>query len=325
MSKIVKIAIVGVGGMGTVHYSNYKHIENCKVVASVGTTEADRQRADEWGIPIFESIDEMLSNEEIDVIDVCTPTFLHKEHVLCGIRGGKNVICEKPIALSVDDAREMLHEAEEKGVHIYIGQVLRFFKEYQVLEELVKSGEYGKVLDAHFVRLSACPRWNQGGWMFDKEKSGQLPFDLHIHDLDYIVSLFGKPDSFEFTGCGNQNKAYKEHYRFLYKFGDINVCAEAAWYNADYPWTAGYRVYFENAVVESRDGKVTAYQFDREPKLFDTEEKIKIPTGINVPPTGVYLEELSHFIDCIEKGEDSDRITKEQIINVMEILTEITK
>ncbi len=320
---MIRIGLVGLGGMGTVHYSNYQHIEGAQVVAATGTTEKDRENGEKWGIPIYETVSWMLEKEEVDVVDVCTPTFLHKEHVMAALDQGKYVICEKPLALGAADAKEMLDRAKKQGVHIYVGQVLRFFREYQVLAQVIESGEYGNVLDAHFVRLSARPRWNQGGWLFEKEKSGQLPFDLHIHDLDFIISVFGKPKDFNFTACGNPGKSFHEHYRFDYDFGDFHVCAEAAWYNAEYPWTAEYRVYFQRAVMENRRGKVVAYVFDEEPRVFDTKEKIQIPTGINVPPTGVYLEELGHFVECIKNKKPSEKITEEQLLAVMEILTRI--
>lgn len=322
---MINIGLVGLGGMGTVHKSNYEHIEGVRVKACVGTTDKDTEKAKEWQIPIYSSIKEMVENEEIDAVDVTTPTFLHKTHVMEALNLGKNVICEKPLALNVKDGKAMFDKAEEKGLNIYVGQVLRFFPEYKVLSEVVKSGEYGKVLDGYFVRLSARPRWNQGGWMFEKEKSGLVPFDLHIHDLDFIVSLFGVPKEFSYTASGNENEAFKEHYRFTYKFAELSVCAEAAWFNAEYPWTAEYRVYFENAVMESKGGVVTSYQFDKEPRVFDTEEKIKIPTGINVPPTGVYLDELTHFIDCIKENKKSDIVTKEQVLTVLALLEEIGK
>lgn len=320
---MVKIGLVGLGGMGSVHHSNYKVMEGVEVIAATGTSDRDRENAKEWGIPLYESVEKMIGEENVHVVDVCTPTFLHKDHVMAALEKGVSVICEKPLALKVEDAKEMFNKAKEKKVHIYVGQVVRFFKEYQVLAQVVKSGEYGKVLDAQFLRLSSRPRWNQGGWLFDKEKSGQLAFDLHIHDIDYIVSVFGKPKAFTFTSAGNKDKDFKEHYRFNYDFGEFNVSAEAAWYNAEYPWTAEYRVYFENAVMENKNGQVVAYEFDKEPRIFDTEEKLKIPTEINVPPTGVYFEELSHFIDCIKANKPSDKITEDQIIAVLETLTEI--
>ncbi len=321
---MIKIGIVGAGGMGTVHHSNYAHIEGCRVAALVGASKQDKERAEEWGIPLYETISEMLETEEIDVVDICTPTFLHKQHVTESLSYGKHTITEKPIALCRKDAEAMFALAKQKGALLFVGQVLQFTKEVEILRELVKSKKYGEVLDAFFERLSACPRWAQGGWLFEKEKSGHLPFDLHIHDLDVIVSLFGKPDSYQLTSCSRDGLNYQEQYRFLYQFGKLSVAAEAAWFHAEIPFTARWRVYFEEAVVINDGTKVIAYQFDKEPYVFDTEEKIKIPTGINVPPTGIYLSELTHFMECIQKGESSPYVTEEQLLTVVEILEAIT-
>lgn len=321
----IQIGMVGIGGMGTVHLSNYAHMEGCRVVAAVDQTDAAKERAKEFDLRLYPSIDLMLEKEKLDLVDVCSPTFLHKEHVTNVLEHGISVICEKPLTFHKKDAEDLFHLAEAKGVNLYVGQVLRFFRESQILRELMESGEYGKVLDANFERLSACPRWVSNGWLFDKEKSGHLPFDLHIHDLDLMVSLFGKPDDFTFTSCGNKEKEYKEAYRFSYRFGELTAVAEAAWYNADFPFTARYRIYFERAVLVNDGKSLIAYEWDKEPRVFDTEESIKIPTGINLPPTGVFLEELSHFIDCVKKGKPSEWIRKDQVISVIEILEEINK
>ena len=214
---------------------------------------------------------------------------------------------------------------DQMGKQVYVAQVLQFTKEVELLHELVKTERYGKPLDAYFERLAAAPTWNTGGWLFDKEKSGLLPFDLHIHDLDVIVSLFGKPKSFDFTSCGSADRSYQEHYRFLYRYGDLNVAAESAWFHADFPFTARWRVYFENAVVVNDGVQVTAYPAGAAAYVFDTEEALKIPTGINLPPTGMFFNELAHFMDCIEKGIPSEKVTREQVLTVIEILEQISE
>lgn len=320
---MIKVALVGTGGMGTVHYSNYAHIDGAEVTALVGIAPQSRECAEKWGLPLYADIQSMAQAQQVDVVDVCTPTFLHKQHVMEGLRMGLHAITEKPIALHQQDAVEMYALADKMGKQLYVGQVLQFTREIEVLHSLVESGEYGKPLDAFFERLSACPRWAQDGWLFDKEKSGLLPFDLHIHDLDAIVSLFGVPRSFSFTSCGGRDKAYKEHYRFLYGYEDMNVAAEAAWFNADIPFTARWRVYFENAMVINDGTSVVAYQMDREPRVFDTEDAIKIPTGINLPPTGMFYRELAHYMDCVCKNIPSERVPRRQVLAVVELLEKI--
>lgn len=322
---MTRIGLVGTGGMGTVHYTSYGCIDGARVAAVVGVSGRDEERADEWNLPLYRTIPEMLGEQDVDLVDICTPTYLHARQIGEALAGGKSVITEKPLALSSEDAKRIYETAEKSGLQIYVGQVLQFYPESGVLRELVKSGEYGKPLDACFTRLSAAPQWAQGGWLFERDKSGLVPFDLHIHDLDLIVSVFGRPEGFRFTHCGGADKPYPEHYRFHYRYANCNVTAEAGWLNADIPFTAGWRVYFEDAMVANDGGRVTAYQFGRKPRVFDTEEKIKIPTGINVPPTGTFLAELTHFLDCHKNGVPSPKVPKSQVITVLELLEEITE
>ena len=318
-----KIAVVGLGGMGTVHYNNYAQIENAQVKAAVGPSEADRKKAKEWGINIYPSIANLLKNEEIDIVDICTPSYLHPELALEALSYGKNVIIEKPIALHKEDAQQIFDLAEEKDCLVFVGQVLHFTKEVEILKEAVQSGKYGRVLDAYFTRLTAAPNWVQGGWMFDKEKSGLLPFDLHIHDLDLIVSLFGKPESYSFTSAGRENSKFREHYRFNYNFGKLNIGAEAAWYHANYPFTARWRVYFEEGLLVNED-QLIFYSAEGDAEKFNTDLEPKIATGINLPPTAMFYHELSHFVERAEKGQATDRMSRDEIITTVEILEKIS-
>jgi predicted dehydrogenase len=317
---MIKIGLAGAGGMGTVHYTSFSYIGEAGVVAVVGVSEQDAAKAREWGLPIFRSISDMLVSTDVDIVDICTPTYLHTDGIEEAVSFGKSVITEKPMALSLRDAQNAYEAAERNGVWIYVAQVLQFYRQSEVLHELVAGKEYGNPLDAYFTRLSACPKWVRDGWLFDSKKSGLVPYDLHIHDLDLIVSLFGKPENFSFTSCGGPGRKYSEHYRFSYAYDGFNAVAEAGWLNADIPFTAEWRVYFEDGLAENRDGTVTAYRFGDAPRVFDTDEKIKIPTGINVPPTGTYLSELEHFLDCWKKNEPSPRVSREQVLTVLELL-----
>ncbi|HLV49817.1 MAG TPA: Gfo/Idh/MocA family oxidoreductase, partial [Erysipelothrix sp.] len=167
-------------------------------------------------------------------------------------------------------------------------------------------------------------RWLTGSWLFDKEKAGLIPFDLHIHDLDVIVSLFGQPESFDFMSSQGVSD-FPEHFRFIYKYSNTNVVAEAAWFNAEIPFTARWRVYFEKGYVVNDGETLVAYPDQGDPIVYDVEEKIKIETGINVPPTGMYYAELKHFINCIENEKPSSRVTAEQVVTVLEILEDVSK
>lgn len=323
MEKL-KIGLVGVGGMGSVHYANFKEIADCEVTAIVGHSSRAKQTAEKWGVPCFATITEMVNSVEIDVVDVCTPTYMHHDMVMESLKLKKNTICEKPIALSYADAKEMLDEADRQGVHLYIAQVLQYTKEVEILREAVKSGEFGKPLDACFERLSACPGWAKDGWLFDVNKSGLLPYDLHIHDLDIIVSLFGKPESFTVTSCRGADKDYPEQFRAYYDYNGLNVVGEAAWFNAPIPWTARWRVYFEKGMLINDGSTLTAYRFGCEPHVYDTTDEVMVSTGINVPPCGWYYNELKAFLQNIRDNKPPENVTREQLLTVMELLEEIS-
>lgn len=320
---MLNIGIVGSGGMGTVHISNYARIEGCQVAAVCDGREGAKKQAEEIGAAYYADIDEMLAREELDVVDICTPTFLHFEHTAKALRSGRHVICEKPLTLKSEHALELYDIAMERKRQLFVGQVVQFTPAVSVLRDLVRSGKYGKVLDAQFLRLSSAPFWATGGWLGDKNKSGLIPFDLHIHDLDLIVSLFGAPESHSFTRCGREQSAYPEHYRFTYEYPGFHISAEAAWYNAKIPFTATWRVYFENAVVINDGAGVTAYPCEGESVSFDVEEKLLIPTGINLPPTGMFFGELSFFLDRIRESPGAPPYRKEEILTVLRILEDI--
>lgn len=317
---MIKVGIAGMGGMGTVHYNNYLHLENCQVVGLVTRSEAGRAKASEWGVPAFDTIKDLVEGTGADVVDVCTPTYLHRDHVTQALECGAHVIVEKPCALTRADAQAMYDLADKKGLHLYVAQVLQFSREVEVLRQLVEEGTYGRPLDALFQRLSARPDWAQGGWLFDREKSGLVPFDLHIHDLDVIASLFGVPGEVQCRSCGGAGGEVPELYRWEYRCGEVNVAAEAGWLKAGIPFTAVWRVYFERGAVIYDGAHVTAYPYKEEPVIFDTEEKVKIPTGINVPPTGWYLRELGHFLSCLERDEDSPLVPRERVLAVLGLL-----
>ena len=320
----MKIGLVGAGGMGKVHYANFREIEGCEVAALVGHSERAAATAAEWDVPCFASITEMVNACDIDIVDICTPTYMHHDMALESLRLKKHTICEKPIALSTADARALLDEAERQDVQLYIAQVLQFTKEVGFLREAVQSGEFGKPLDACFERLSACPNWAKDGWLFDMNKSGLLPYDLHIHDLDIIVSLFGRPESFSFTSCQGDGKNYPEQFRVNYNYGRLNVTGEAAWFNVDIPWTARWRVYFENGMLINDGEHLTAYKTGEPPRVYDTADEVTVSTGINVPPCGWYYNELKHFLACARENKPSPYVTREQLLTVMEILEEIS-
>ncbi|MBR3874459.1 MAG: Gfo/Idh/MocA family oxidoreductase [Clostridia bacterium] len=320
----MKILLVGLGGMGSCHYANAQQIPIAEVTAAVGQSDKDRSVAAEWGIPIYATITEACTSETVELVDICAPTFLHKELVLEAIANGKHVIVEKPVALHYDDVVQMYEAAHKAGVQLYVAQVVQFKRETEALRQVLADGRYGRPLDGYFQRLTACPKWTHGRWLFDRDKSGLIPYDLHIHDLDLIISLFGKPDRVAYTSCRCEGKDYDEHYRFSYGYSSgLNVVAEAGWLNAAIPFMAHWRVYFERGMLICDENGVTGYDADGEKTVFDVSETVRVASGINLPASGEFLRELTHLIECAQRGEPSPMVPKQRILDVMEILEQI--
>ena len=315
----MNVLLVGPGGMGSTHYHNYAEIPGARVAALVGASPADREAAARWGLPIYGTITEAARAEQAEIADQCVPTYLHEPLALEAFGCGLHVITEKPCALNLKSAENMFGAARRAGKQLYVAQVVQFMKETEILRQVVADGRYGRPLDGFFERLSARPAWSQGNWLMDKEKSGLLPFDLHIHDLDLIVSLFGKPDRVQVYA--GENQGLRDHLRVNYTWkSGLTVCGEAAWFNACLPFTARWRVYFEKAMLVSDAAGVTAYEAGGQVTRFDTTDPVQIAGGVNLPPNGWFFRELSHFLSCAERNEPSPLVPEKQVLAVLEAL-----
>ena len=312
----MKVLLVGMGGMGKVHYANSLDIDGFDIIAVLGKGDRDIKEAKDRSLPFFSSMEEAVkAYPEISVVDITTPTFLHKEYAIKALECGLDVISEKPLALSSKDAEEIFSLSERKNRHVYVAQVLRYTKEYSPIKKIVEEGRYGRPVDAFFSRMSSYPGWAADSWLFDKSKSGLVPFDLHIHDLDIIISSFGTHLSVkaeEHTGCG-------DYWNFTYDYNGFSVRAEAGWIKAPIPFSATYRIIFEHGTLIFDGKKLVMYEENGNIKEFDISYDKIIETGINVPPTGWYYEELKAIKNLLESGLPSN-VKYDEVLSVLRIV-----
>ena len=276
MQKI-KIAIMGFGGMAASHKAAYDRLardgapielvavcdKNPKCLESVGTTNLGTVEVGSFdGITLYTDPDEMLVREELDAVDICLPTFLHKDFTLKFLRAGKHVLCEKPMALSGDDCIEMVKTAHECGKELMIGQCLRFDPAYLYLKELVDLQTYGKARRVIMGRYSYMPAW--GGWFSDPNKSGGCVVDFHIHDIDMLRFLFGDPDAVSSIAHDKSTGWQYVNSRFYYD-GMIAEATASFDESPTTPFSMGYRVRFDKATVILDACKVTVYPDEGEP------------------------------------------------------------
>lgn len=306
---MIKVGIVGAGFMGSMHAECYHNLHNAELAAIADTDLAKAEKlAKKYGVETYSKSEDLFREKDIEVVDICLPTFLHKEYVIKATQAGKQILCEKPIALTVEDAGEMIEAVNKARVKLMVGQVLRFWPEYVKLKEIFDSGSLGKMVSISCVRLSPTPTWTRDNWILDPEQSGGALVDLHIHDTDFLLYLLGKPISLLSLASKSSPKFAHVFTTFLFP-NDVVACAEGGWDMPDnFPFTMSFTANFEKGVVEfnSRYQKPLAI-YKPKKKVEHPEVKIDLQAsaeaGGNIADLGGYFLEIKYFVDCLENNK----------------------
>ncbi|MDP4133732.1 MAG: Gfo/Idh/MocA family oxidoreductase [Bacillota bacterium] len=303
---MIKVGIIGLGGMGGTHANAYKNLgDKVKVTAVADVSENKRNKYVEmFGAKAYDDGFSLIENADVDYVDICLPTFLHTKHAVKAMEKGLNVFMEKPVCLNEDEAKLLLETEKKTGARVQIGQVIRFWTEYVYLKSLVDSGKYGKIISGVFTRLSGNPRWGFENWYNDPEKSGTMGLDLHIHDVDFIRYIMGNPKEIQ-SNCTRDAEGVLQQIFTTYKYDDAVITAEGCWDFPDrYPFSSAYRVKFEKATVVY-SGKTVVYLEDGTNFEPNFAEEINGDTaeGLNVTNLGGYFAELEYYADHLESGE----------------------
>jgi len=319
---MLKVGLIGCGFMGTMHANCYKNIAGVEIVA---IADVRREKAEELAkgtnAKLYGDGKDLIANAKVDVIDVCLPTYLHAEYAMLAMEKAKYVFVEKPVALTVEEGKAMINKAKETGAQVQVGQVIRFWDEYVELKKIIESGVYGKVVNANFRRISPRPEWGWNNWLLDTSLSGGAGQDLHIHDIDYVLSLFGEPKNF--YSVKNINGEKNSYVNTLMKYDDFVVGVEGTWdLPSSHPFEATFRVVFEKAVVENAGGKFMLYDKSGA-KEIKSEKKDIIGDeykGGNISDLGGYFNELVYLCDKASKSEKIEKATLENGVSSLEFL-----
>jgi predicted dehydrogenase len=189
----MKIGIVGAGFMGTTHAAGWADTPATIVGFAAETQQESHSLAKHYGTNVYASLEEMLP--EVDVVDICSPTHLHYEMALQAAAAGKHIVCEKPLARTTRQAREILTACRKAGIQLLVAHVVRFFPEYALAHSAVIEGQIGKPGVIRLHRGSYRPKKPAGNWFLDEVKSGGILMDLMIHDYDYARWVAGDVES----------------------------------------------------------------------------------------------------------------------------------
>lgn len=305
---MIKVGLIGCGFMGNMHANCYKNIEGVKLVA---VADLRREKAEEIadGATIYSDGIDLINNADVDVIDICLPTYLHAKYALMAMDKVKYLFVEKPVTLTNAEAQELIEKSKQTGCNVQVGQVIRFWDEYVELKKIIESGKYGKVINANFRRISPKPGWGWENWLSDVSRSGGAAQDLHIHDTDYVLSVFGEPESF--TSIKNAVGEENSYINTIMKYKDFVVGVEGTWeLPGTHPFEATFRVVFEHATVENAGGKFICYTNDGASEI--KIEKIELSGGYkggNISDLGGYYNELVYFTNAVKNGSKIEKAT----------------
>ncbi len=213
--KKVRVAIVGSKFAADFHCDAYSRNENVEIVA-VGAIDNLEAISEKWGIPdTYLDYKEMLKRDDIDLVSVCVPNFLHYEVVLEASNAGKAVVCEKPLATTVENAKEMIDVCKKNNTLLMYGEDWCFSPALNRIDEIIEEGAIGDIM---FVKAKENHFGSHSPFAKDKTMCGGGSFmHLAIHPIGYLLYLLGKGNNpvvevtGKMTGGLDKNFIHKEN------------------------------------------------------------------------------------------------------------------
>ena len=320
----IKVGIVGVGFMGWIHWLAWKNVAQAEVAAIVSRDAA--KRAGDWksikgnfgppgeqvdlsNIKVFETITELLCDDEINLVDICLPPAMHRDAIIACAKAGKNVFCEKPLALNLEDCDAAMAECKANDVRLFVGQVLPFFTEFNYAMTLIRSGEFGKLLGGNFKRVISDPFWLKD--FYDREKVGGPLLDLHVHDAHLIRVLFGMPRTV-YSG-GRFKEGVPEYCNSVFTFEDPDVsvaCTGGVVRQQGRPFNHAFEIHLEKATLCF---EFAAHADEAESirlKVLKDDGSVHRPDDLGDPDTILaFTREMEELVDAINGNRESDSLS----------------
>ena len=319
------VALIGAGFAGGIHAQAWSAVDGVRIALVVEPDEAAgravaARHASDWAPDLVAALD----RADVDVVDVCAPTGLHAEITAAAATAGKHVLCEKPLALDLDEADRAIEACAEAGVTFMVGHVLRFWPEYVELGRLVREGSLGALRAISCSRLVQPPDWTADDWVVDPSRSRGVAAEILIHDLDVLLWLVGRPRSL--SACAFRDGEAWAHLQVLLRYRDGPLAVAEAGWDAPrvQPFAAGFRAVFDLGIVE--------YDSRRDPTLSVVadggfveivREPASAAEGTEGGPWSFaaagYLEEVQYFADCVRNRLPCERCPAEAARAALEL------
>lgn len=313
---MIKVGLLGCGLMGKEHLDAYKEIKDVKVEVIADKNIQTCQDIDHNNkIKFVNNYSDVIDDPEIDIIDICLPTFLHADVTEQAARKGKHIFCEKPMALDLEQCDRMINVVQKNNVKLMIGHVLRFWSEYVEAKRRIEEGEIGDVLGFSSRRFVSYPKYSESHWLQNTNLSGGAAFDLLIHDIDTINWLFGGEALESIGATGIKSKTGILDYvmaELVFESGKIGF-VEGGWLLPQtYPFTMEFHVIGSEGFIKYHSHGLTRREcknrYDGATILIFKDEEVIKPKIKGENPVA---RELKYFFDCIKNNHNLIEITPE--------------
>lgn len=338
MSKI-KIGIIGVGSIAETHIASYLKNNDVELYAFCDINEKRlKKMGEKYGITrLFTDKDEMLKLAEIDAVSVCTWNSEHAPCTIAALNAGKHVLCEKPMATSVEDAIKMKEAAEKNGKLLMIGFVRRFGNDCDIMVDFNSADYLG---DIYYAKATYLRRnGNPGGWFGDKSRSAGGPLiDLGVHVIDFTRYVMGNPKPVSVYGVTFQKlfdrknlKTTKDYLASSATENDICDVEDLATALIRYDNGAVLSIEASFSLnIKKPQGKIEFFGTKGGAKL---EPDLEMYTEINgymadvmldaktaLDVNGIFDNEINHYVDCVKNNSLICRSPADDGVEIMKIL-----
>ncbi len=199
MNKI-RFGIIGGGMIGPFHAEAISQLDDAELIGVATTREKTAKPfAERFGVKAwYTDYHKLLQRDDIDVVNICTPPFLHEEMTIAAVKEGKHVLVEKPIAINLREADRMIEACEKAGVKLGVIFQSRFKRNVKRIKEAIDKGDFGKLVvgDAYVKWFRTQEYYDSAAWRgtWDKEGGGAL-INQAIHTIDLLQWFMGEVDT----------------------------------------------------------------------------------------------------------------------------------
>lgn len=294
---MLKVGILGAGGMGNVHARHYRRMPDVELFFFDPDPQQSETFTGRHGVERLPSSDDLVA--KCDAIDICLPTPLHVPLGLQAIEEGRALFVEKPLASTLEEGAKLVNAADKAGVPLMPGQVVRFFPEFAAGNRLVKQGAVGTPAAARTRRGGGAPK-GADGWFMDHSKSGGVLLDLAVHDFDWLRWTLGEVKHLYARSVGAKTGAGPDYALTTLTFDSGAVAhVEATWMDP-----SGGRATYEVA----GSGGLIQYDSRNTPTLRTHAGGKSMNEAPLLPEDDPYFNELRAFVDAA-KARTSPPVT----------------